>query len=243
MNLTDDFIFHTKEAFLNKEIDALMGDISFFFYYLEAGKQAVITSTITRTIQLVGKSNWRTLPQLTIGINRTGLFRFFYDTYLKNKLPPTTYTYLDNTYERIAALKEGRIDGLVAIDPFVATVLALPAMETIWHSNQIDACYVMWCFDQEFAMKYPEDIRQFHQALAEAQTWLNTLDNQTRQEYFHRYGHFSVEQAKSFAEFYYEPQQNYRQADFLCCQNWLMKNGELTRAADSTQCISPTFNF
>lgn len=241
LQLDDQFVFQGKNAFLNGEIDAQMGDTTFFFYYLKEGKNAVITSTLTRTIQLVGQKNWQALNELTVGISRTGLFRFFVDTYLHEELPPVTYDFINNTYERIQALEDKKIQALVAIEPFVTTVLSLPEQEVIWHSNQLDACFVMWCFDAEFANKYPEDVRNFHRSLEEAQTYFNQQSTEEKVALLIKHCHLPEEKALIFKDFSFEPQKNYAESDFALCQDWMFNNQEIDKKIAPKEGLFQTF--
>ena len=230
LQLSDTFIFNGKEEFLNNKVTGMMGDTTFFFYYLEEGKKAKITSTLTRTIQLVGKKTWASLDTLTVGINRTGLFRFFQDTYLTSLLPPTDYAWINNTYERMTALKQDDIQALVAIEPFVSHILGEQEdTEVIWHSNTLDACYVMWCFDAEFVEAYPESIKGFHLALSEAEHYFNTQPSEEKIQLLKTHCQLTDKQALTFADFQFEPSRNYSPQDYTLCQNWMLDNNEITQ--------------
>lgn len=242
LELADDFIFQGKSAFLEGEIDAQMGDTTFFFYYLKDGKKAVITSTLTRTIQLVGYKNWQHLKEMTVGINRTGLFRFFVDTYLNESLPKTNYAFINNTYERIEALNNKKIDALVAIEPFVSQVLATSDSEVIWHSSELDACYVMWCFDKQFTEENPEDVKNFHLALEEAADYFNQKSASEKIDLLIQYCHLPKEKAETFKSFSFEAQQNYSEKDFDLCQDWLLDNQEINHKIPAKDGIFKTFN-
>lgn len=241
LELADDFIFNGKSDFLDGEVDAQMGDTTFFFYYIKEGKKTVITSTLTRTIQLVGYNNWKQLDNFRVGINRTGLFRFFYDTYLKNDLPTTSYHWINNTYDRIDALKNHKIDALVAIEPFVSTVLRLPNTGVLWHSKDIDACYVMWCFDERFVKENPQDVRNFHLALEDAARYFNKQTSERKIDLLMDYCHFDLDKASSFNQFFFEPQHNYSPKDFNLCQQWMLENDEINFTISESQGIFETF--
>lgn len=57
LRLAETFQFNGKSEFMTGEVDAMMGDTTFFFYYLKDGKYAKITSNLTRTIQIVGNQD------------------------------------------------------------------------------------------------------------------------------------------------------------------------------------------
>lgn len=241
LELSDSFVFSGNKPFLTNDVDAIMGDTTFFFYYLNEGKKAVITSTLTRTIQLVGYQDWQSLPLLTVGINRTGLFRFFLDTYLSDYLPPTTYSYINNTYQRIEALNQHDIQALVAIEPFVSQIHEELDTTLIWHSNEIEACYVMWCFDENFAHQHPEVIRHFHLALEDAARFFNEQSPSEKISLIETHCGLQPTHAKSFEHFTFEPQANYSPKDFMLCQKWLHDNGEISDLIDSETGIFKTF--
>lgn len=242
LELADDFIFQGKAAFLEGHVDAQMGDTSFFFYYLKDGKKAVITSTLTRTIQLVGYKHANLLTDFRVGINRTGLFKFFLETYLYDCLPKTSYVYINNTYERMEKLKNHEIDGLVAIDPFVSEALTIPETEVIWHSNELDACFVMWCFDSDFVKENPKDVKNFHLALEEAQHLFNRQTPEEKVALLVEHCHLPMEKAQVFTEFSYEEQQNYSELDFMLLQEWLYRNKEIDSKLSPENGIFKTFN-
>ncbi len=241
LELADNFIFQGKKAFLNGEVDAQMGDTTFFFYYLKDGKEAVITSTLTRPIQLAGFSNLNEKEEVNVGISQNGLFKFFVDTYLKNKLPSLSYTYINNTYERIEALTNKKIDALVAIEPFISTVLEIPETEVIWHSKDIDACYVMWCFDKYFVKENPNDVKNFHLALEEAGIYFNNQTSEQKIKLLETYCHLPHEKAVIFADFEFEAQQNYSKDDFILCQDWLFNQNEINKKIAPEEGLFKTF--
>lgn len=241
LELADNFVFQGKNAFLTGEVDAQMGDTTFFFYYLKDGKEAVITSTLTRTIQLAGYNNYMEKENLNAGISQTGLFRFFVDTYLKNQLPPLTYIFINNTYERIEALQTKKIDCLVAIEPFISTVLEIPETKTIWHSKDIDACYVMWCFDKQFTENNPEDVKNFHLALEEAGQYFNQQTSLEKVKLIETYCHLPKEKAAAFSDFEFEPQKNYAEKDFVLLQDWLFEQQEINKKIAPEQGLFSTF--
>ncbi|MEG2709084.1 MAG: ABC transporter substrate-binding protein [Vagococcus sp.] len=241
LDLAENFVFQGKSAFLEGEVDAQMGDTTFFFYYLKDGKKAMITSTLTRTIQLAGTTDWQKKTPLTVGISQNGLFRFFIDTYLGELLPNVSYTFINNTYERIQALMACEIDALVAIEPFITTVLNQPNTEIIWHSNQLDACYVMWCFDADFVKNHPDDVRHFHQALEKAGQYFNQQTSLEKVALLETHCHLPKEKALIFSDFEFEPQQNYSSSDFTLCQDWMHDQQEITEKITPEEGVFHTF--
>lgn len=242
LRLSDTFIFNGKEEFLTNEVTGMMGDTTFFFYYLNEGKQAKITSTLTRTIQLVGKKDWASYENLTVGINQTGLFRFFQDTYLTSLLPPTNYSFINNTYERMTALKNNDIQALVAIEPFVSHILGEQEdTEVIWHSNHIEACYVMWCFDADFVEAHPESIRGFHLALSEAERYFNSQSPEEKRRLITTHCQLTEKQSLTFSDFQFEPSRNYSPEDYTLCQNWMLANNEITHTTPVSKGLFETY--
>ena len=78
LSTTEDFLFDGNNPFFCGTSDAMVGDTTFFFYMLKRGKDAVITSDLTRTIHLVaGRHPIQDLSHLKIGANRAGLLRLF----------------------------------------------------------------------------------------------------------------------------------------------------------------------
>ena len=128
----------------------MVGDTTFFFYMLKRGKDAVITSDLTRTIHLgAGRHPFRDLSHLKIGASRAGLLRLFLETDLKEMIPHASITWINNSYERLAALDKGEIEALVAIDPFVTDVLETGG-KILWSLANSSHNWVMWAFDRTF---------------------------------------------------------------------------------------------
>lgn len=240
LRLADNFIFRGKEEFLNKEVDAVMGDTTFFFDYLEANKEVTITSTLTRTIQIVKKKEAK-VSQLNVGVNRNGLFRFFVDTFLADELKEACYTWINNTYERMEAMKQGKINALVAIDPFIGQVLREQEAEVYWHSNQVNGTFVMWCFDADFVKQYPEEVKNFHQSLEEAASLFNRWSKEEKIANCQTLANYSEKAAQEFSNFLFEPQTNYAEKDFELLQNWLVENHEIAQLYSAKEHIFETF--
>lgn len=242
LRLADDFIFQGKEEFMSGEVDAVMGDTTFFFYYLEEGKQAKITSNLTRTIQLVDNGLTNDETEFIVGVNRRGLFRFFQHYFMPEQLKQASIKWLNNTYDRIEAMRKSDINSLVAIEPFIADIASEFNSRVIWHSNQIDAYFVMWCFDADFIEKNPQTVREFHAALAEAAHYFNQLSAEDKVTTYQRYAKVPLEKARAMSQFYFEEQENYRKSDFDLCQKWMKEEGEISQLYQAERYIFPAIN-
>ena len=243
LRLAETFRFSSQDEFLQGDVDGIMGDTSFFFYYLEKKKQALITANLTRTIQIVGAQGVTpATEELVIGVNRTGLFRFFQQRFLTGPLAQAEVKWLNNTFERIDALRQGEINGLVAIEPFIAQVLAEFAGEVLWHSRQIPHYFVMWCFDQPFVQEHPRTIRGFHQAIEAAAQDFNALSGDEKERQCLQVAGYTAEAARGMRDFMFEAQANYQGADFDMLQAWMFAEGEISQLHQSTDCIFNTFD-
>ncbi len=225
--LDEDFLFNGNIEFLEGRSDAMMGDTTFFFYMLEKGKRAVITSNLTRTINLVGG---RELPEnldgLRVGVNRSGLFRLFLENDLKDIIRNPKIVWINNTNDRIAALNNGEIDALVAIEPFVSKVVNYGG-KVIWNSRNSNKNLVMWCFDEDFYNKNPEVVGNFHKALNEAAEIFNNSSDEEKVNYFMNFCDFPKEIAEGFRKFTFEINGEYAKEDFDLCQEWMYREGEI----------------
>lgn len=242
LKLTEDFLFDGNKDFLSGESDGMMGDTTFFFYMLEKGKKALITSTLTRTIYLVGgKHNNSNLDKLKIGVNRAGLFRLFLENDLKDLLTKPEIVWINNTYERMKALDNEEIDALVAIEPFVSDVLNKGG-NILWSSRNSDKTLVMWCFDEEFCINNPEAIKNFHKALEEAGELFNKSSSEEKIRLAEEVVGYSKEVAEGLKSFTFEKQNNYSKSDFELCQEWMYREGEISKLYCAESLIVDTFN-
>lgn len=238
--LDEDFFFKGNVEFLEGRSDAMMGDTTFFFYMLEKGKKAVITSNLTRTINLVGGIE---LPQnldgIKVGVNRAGLFRLFLENDLKDMIKDPKIVWINNTYDRIEALKKGEIDALVAIEPFVSRIVN-EGGKVIWNSRNSEKNLVMWCFDEEFHNNNPESVKNFHKALNEAVIIFNNSTTEEKINYFMEYCGYKKEIAECFKDFTFEISNNYKKEDFNLCQEWMYREGEIKKLYDANTLIKNT---
>lgn len=230
--LDEDFLFKGNIEFLEGRSDAMMGDTTFFFYMLEKGKRAVLTSNLTRTINLVGgKDLAKNLDGIRVGVNRSGLFRLFLENDLKDLISNPEIVWINNTYDRIQALNNGKIDALVAIEPFVSKVVNNGG-KVIWDSKNSDKNLVMWCFDEDFYNKNPETVKNFHKALNEATEIFNNSSDEEKVNYFIEYCGFPKDVAEGFRNFSFEINGNYKKKDFDLCQEWMYREGEIKKLYD-----------
>lgn len=230
--LDEDFLFKGNIEFLEGRSDAMMGDTTFFFYMLEKGKRAVLTSNLTRTINLVGgKDLAKNLDGIRVGVNRSGLFRLFLENDLKDLIRNPEIVWINNTYDRIQALNNGKIDALVAIEPFVSKVVNNGG-KVIWDSKNSDKNLVMWCFDEDFYNNNPETVKNFHKALNEATEIFNNSSDEEKVNYFIEYCGFPKDVAEGFRNFSFEINGNYKKKDFDLCQEWMYREGEIKKLYD-----------
>ena len=232
IEILEDFKFQNNEDFCNGKVHAMVGDVTFFFYMLEREKKAVITSNLTRTISLVSGNNLPSnLEGITVGVNRTGLFRLFLENDLKNIVPNAKIEWINNTYDRMKALEEGKIDALVAIEPFVTDVVEKGG-QVIWSSRCSDKNMVMWAFDEEFYYNNKEEVKRFHIALEEAHSIFNNSSEEEKMKLAIDCAGYNEVMASRLREFTFEEQNNFRKEDFELCQEWMYRNKEITRLYD-----------
>ena len=235
--LDEDFLFNGNIEFLEGRSDAMMGDTTFFFYMLEKGKKAVITSNLTRTINLVGGRNLpERLDGIRVGVNRKGLFRLFLENDLKDIIRNPKIVWINNTNDRIKALNNGEIDALVAIEPFVSKVVNNGG-KVIWNSRNSDKNLVMWCFDEDFYNANSEAVNNFHKALNEAAEIFNNSFADEKVNYFIQYCGFPKEIAEGFRNFTFEINGSYKKEDFHLCQEWLYREGEIEKLYNAEELI------
>ena len=241
LHLTDDFTFDGNSPFIEGQSDAMIGDLTFFFYALEKGKRAVLTSNLTRTIHLVGRKGLKEPYRgIKVGVNRKGLFRLYLENDLKDIVPDAQIVWLNNTYERMEALEQGKIDALVAIEPFV-TDLTDKGHEVLWSTRSGDKNLVMWAFDENFYEQHEESVKVFHEALEEAGEWFNQLNPEEKVKVCHEELGYTCDFAKRMVDFNFEPQAAIRLEDFELCMEWMYRNQEITRTYEGTKLIKQVF--
>lgn len=238
LELAEDFSFDGNKAFLQGTSDAMIGDLTFFFYMLEQGKKAVLTSNLTRTIHLVGRKGLTSLEGIKVGVNRKGLFRLYLENDLKDLLPNAQIVWLNNSYERMAALDAGEIDALVAIEPFV-TDLTDQGHTIIWSTRDSDKNLVMWAFDEAFYNEYTESVQAFHGALEEAAQLFNALSPSEKVMLCHKELGYKEDFAKRMADFIFEAQAAVTLEDFNLCMEWMYREGEIEHCYEGEQLIKP----
>lgn len=237
IDITEDFLFDGNKAFYEGEVDAMVGDLTFFFYMLQRGKKAVVTSTLTRTIHLVGgKSLPKDLKNLKVGVNQAGLFPLFLENDLKDLLPDTEIIYINNSYDRMKALEEGKIHALVAIEPFISDILEKGG-EIIWNSRNSDKNLVMWAFDETFYRNNKETVRKFHKALEEAATKFNEGYPENKIKMAMESAGYTLKAATTLKDFEFEKQRNYSVDDFELCQQWMYREKKIDKLYDAEKLI------
>ena len=241
LDITDDFTFDGNIKFIEGKSDIMVGDLTFFFYMLEKGKRAVITSTMTRTIYVVGGKNVpKDMKNLKVGVNRAGLFRLFLENDLKDLMPNATPIWINNSYERLNALKNGDIDALVAIEPFVSDALKYGG-DILWASKDSDKNLVMWAFDEEFYNENKDAIVGFHKSIEEAKDIFNLATGNEKIEMAINYAGYNHELANRLVNFQFEKGKRYSESDFNLCQDWMYRENEISRKYDANNCIVDIF--
>ncbi|MHC5216009.1 ABC transporter substrate-binding protein [Enterococcus sp. LJL128] len=241
LELAESFQFHSNKSFVDNEVDGVMGDLTFFFDYLKQGKEAVVTSTLTRTIQLIGYPEALKKRGLRVGAARKGLFPFFMDYDLKEMLEDPEIVWIDNTYERINALENKEIDALVAIEPFITQIRKLLPTAVFWDSAASDKTMVMWCFDKAFYQKNPLLVKNFHLALEAAAADFNQLSPDEKIRQCLEVADYSQEAAEEMVHFMFEPQKNYSVRDFELLANWLAEDGQLAESLKGKDYIAQIY--
>lgn len=241
LDINDDFTFDKNIKFIQGKTDAMVGDLTFFFYMLEQGKKAVITSTMTRTIYVVGGRN---LPEdmnnLKVGVNRSGLFRLFLENDLKNIMPNAKPIWINNSYERLKALDNGDIDALVAIEPFVSDALDLGG-DIIWASKDSDKNLVMWAFDKDFYENNKESVKSFHKAIEEAKIIFNNANEDEKVRLAIKCAGYDEKLANRLRSFEFEKGRKYNINDFNLCQEWMLKEKEINEKYNGENLIVDVF--
>ncbi|RDY25425.1 ABC transporter substrate-binding protein [Romboutsia weinsteinii] len=237
LKISEDFVFDGNSDFYEGRADAMVGDITFFFYMLERGKKAVLTSNLTRTIHVVGGKNYpKDLKNLKVGVNRAGLFRLYLENDLKDLMPGAKPVWINNSYERLKALEDGEIDALVAIEPFVTDVIEKGG-EVIWSSKDSEKNLVMWAFDQTFCMNNKKLVSDFHKALEGAQNLFNEASPEEKIKIGVDIVGYNIEMAKRLKDFTFERQALFRHEDFNLCQEWMYREQEISKIYNSEELI------
>lgn len=240
LNISEDFTFDGNKDFYEGTSDAMVGDLTFFFYMLKKGKKAVITSNLTRTINLIGKNLPEDLNGLKVGVNRAGLFRLYLENDLKYLIPNAEPVWINNTYERIKALDNGEIHALVAIEPFITDIVENGG-EIIWSSRDSDKNLVMWAFDEEFYLNNKDAVRDFHKALEEAQNKFNEAFENEKIKICIDCAGYTLEQATKLKNFEFEKQEKFNINDFNLCQEWMYRENEINELYNGEELIVNIF--
>lgn len=237
LNIQEDFNFGGKNPFLEGESHALMGDITFFFYMLKRGKKSVITSNLTRTISLlISKDAPKDLKGLRVGVNRAGMFKLFLENDLKDKLEDVEIVWINNTYDRIKALEEGKIDALVAIEPFIDELID-KGHKKMWSLRESDKNLVMWCFEESFYKRNKESVKNFHKALEEAKRIFNESSKEEKINIATECAGYNLEAAKRLGYFSFEKCEAFREEDFNLCQEWMYREKDIDKLYDAKELI------
>lgn len=241
LDINDDFTFDKNIKFIQGKTDAMVGDLTFFFYMLEQGKKAVITSTMTRTIYVVGGRNLsEDMSNLKVGVNRSGLFRLFLENDLKNIMPSAEPIWINNSYERLKALDKGEIDALVAIEPFVSDALDIGG-DIIWASKDSDKNLVMWAFDKDFYENNKESVKYFHKAIEEAKSIFNSANEEEKVKLAIKYAGYDEKLANRLRNFEFEKGRKYSINDFNLCQEWMLREKEINKKYNGENLIVDIF--
>lgn len=228
INYDNDFFLKGRNPYTLGESDCMMGDLTFFFYALEKGLDSVLTSNLTRTIHLLLRKDKSFEDEnLKIGVNRTGLFRLFMENDLKDKLKNPEIIWINNTYERIEALRKKQIDGLIAIEPFIDEIENEYLGIRAWSLKDSDKNLVMWCFNREYYEKNKEEVKVFHKVLREANNIYNDMLEEEKREFLKEHMNYDEEHIEMALNFTFEEEGPVRQEDFNICQEWMLREGEI----------------
>lgn len=237
LDINEDFTFDKNIKFLDGRSDILVGDLTFLFYMLEQNKKAVITSTMTRTIYVVGREGlYNNLSDLKVGVNRAGLFRLFLENDLKDIMPNAEPIWINNSYERLKALENKEIDALVAIEPFVSDALELGG-DILWASKDSDKNFVMWAFSEEFYKNNQDAVISFHKSIEEAKEIFNNLSPKQKVEMAINHARYPENLANRLKDFEFEKGQKYNIDDFNLCQDWMIREGEIKNRYNGEEII------
>ncbi|MGL5648177.1 MAG: ABC transporter substrate-binding protein [Clostridium sp.] len=230
LNIIDDFKFIGENPYINGESDLMIGDITFFFYALEKGIDSVITSNLTRTIHLVlGKGKNIKESGLKIGVNRTGMFRLFLEYGLKEHIPKNEIVWINNTFERIEKLKNGEIDGMIAINPFVDKIEHENIGNISWSLRNTGENLVMYCFRRDYYERNTEKIKKFHKDIRKAGQIFNNMSLDEKKIFLKEDMKYEKEYELNFINFKFEEEKDFKKEDFEICMKWMFKNDEIKK--------------
>ncbi|WP_086349305.1 hypothetical protein [Candidatus Enterococcus clewellii] len=241
LELSETFQFHSNKSFVGNNVEAVMGDLTFFFDYLNQGKEAVVTSTLTRTIKLIGYPETARKKGVRVGAASKGLFPFFLEYDLKNRFDAPEIIWIDNTFERIEALRKNKIDALVAIEPFIHQTMQELPVDVLWDSKDSDKTMVMWCFDKKFYLENQALVQNYHLALEEAAVDFNQLSPEEKMKTCIEVADYTAEAAQEMRNFLFEPQKNYSKRDFQLLADWLAAHEKLDKRVDAKGYIADIF--
>lgn len=241
LSVQEDFKFQGKSPYMEGFSDAVMGDLTFFFYFLEKGKMSVLTSNLTRTIHLIARKGLgQKRDKLVVGANRTGMLRMFLENDLKNVLTNTEIVWINNTYDRIEAFNKGEIDALVAIEPFIDELVEQGG-ELIYSTRNSKENMVMWCFDEEYYNNNEDDVKAFHKSIEEAQQVFNKMSEEEKYDLGIKVIGYDEISATRLKKFEFEKSAAVSKDDFETCMSWMYENFEISKFYNSKNLIKDIF--
>ncbi|MGL5417269.1 MAG: hypothetical protein ACRDAU_16495 [Clostridium sp.] len=230
LSIIEDFKFIGENPYIEGKSDLMIGDITFFFYALEKGKESIITSTLTRTIHLVIKEGvGLNEKNLKIGVSRNGLFKLLLEKDLKEKLNEPKIVWIDNTFERIEALKKGEIQGLIAINPFVDIIEYEEIGQVRWSLRDSDKKLVMYCFDKDYYENNIREIQEFHFGVRKASKIYNNMAFEEKEKFLGEDMNYIKEYQRKFVNFTFEEEEDFKEEDFNLCKEWMIREGKIEK--------------
>lgn len=240
LGVDEKFLFDGNPDFYEGKADAMMGDIVMFFEMLEKGKDAIITSNLTRTMKLVGKNYPENFKGLIIGTGMSPLVKLYVQNDLNENFKNAKTVKIKNSYDRVKALLNGEVHALSAIEPFISDVLEKGG-EVIWDSRNSNSNLLMWCFDREFYTNNRELVIKFHEALEEVQEIFNNSSEDEKVRLAIECGKYDTNMANRMRNFDFEKQDNFKAEDFEISQQWMFKNKEITKLYDTNKILADIF--
>lgn len=234
------FLFDGNPDFYEGKADAMMGDIVMFFEMLEKGKDAIITSNLTRTMKLVGKNYPENFEGLIIGTGMSPLVKLYVQNDLNENFKNAKTVKIKNSYDRVKALLNGEVHALSAIEPFISDVLEKGG-EVIWDSRNSNSNLLMWCFDREFYTNNKELVIKFHEALEEVQEIFNNSSEDEKVRLAIECGKYDTNLANRMRNFDFEKQDNFKAEDFEISQQWMFNNKQITKLYDTNKILADIF--